>query len=748
LPELAAGPLTGVPSVTAVTDDSRRKTPSIKGVNGRFSCVVDEHPRFHLDALRWFACLTEIAGVNPADLMVHVVGSESSEVLWYLKSQGVTVRMIDRFDPRSPHCNKIAGALRLADDPIDGVTVLCDTDLAVLEDPRQLVLSADAVAAKPVDAPVPPLEVLVAIFDAAALDAPPAVKLPWGLEYTVSGNNNGGLYLVPGPLLPRVASAWARWARWLLDRSELLHEWTIYVDQVAMALGLAAEGIGSTPLDVRWNTPSHDLTRIPNDAPEPAIIHYHQEVVDEGLLRLTGSGSIDGQIRRANEAIGRVWGRAHPSHSHRKWLRLIDRPSIVENAERDDRAIVSELIEALRPASVLEVGGADRGVTAGIHFERYSAIDESVEALRQAEAARPDGQFLNGTLAQFPINADLIICLDSLDRRADQGVREQLVHDLWRSANKALVISGAGDGALPRHHELLSRTLRRVAPDAEVYPVGGDRHATFVVLRPPAERHPRDFLPATLDPLTARHPDPLTLAAIRIHAWRTLTFYPDHAPRLWEYPVVAQLISDELPQGSRLLDIGAGTTPLAPFLTSRGFVVDTVDPSPRRREWPPEDDWNEWDFLDYHQAGLAHRSWNCTVDKLPLRTRYDGTYSVSVIEHIPAVDRRAMLAEISSRTRDGGLVVLTIDLARGRDDLWNRNLGLEVEDPSSHGTLADVVEEGARVGLEVIRREIVRDWGNTNVDIALLALRQTGAARPKGWRHVGRVLRSMRGPWT
>ena len=104
-----------------------------------------------------------------------------------------------------------------------------------------------------------------------------------------------------------------------------------------------------------------------------------------------------------------------------------------------------------------------------------------------------------------------------------------------------------------------------------------------------------------------------------MHARRTTGFYPDHAPRLWEYPVVAQLIAEHLPPGSRLVDIGAGVTPLAPFLTSRGYVVDTVDPSPIIRSWPPQPDWNEWDFLDYGEAGLANRSWNCTLDELPDR---------------------------------------------------------------------------------------------------------------------------------
>ena len=177
---------------------------------------------------------------------------------------------------------------------------------------------------------------------------------------------------------------------------------------------------------------------------------------------------------------------------------------------------------------------------------------------------------------------------------------------------------------------------------------------TFVVLRPPALRHPRDYSPTTLAPLIARHPDPNLLLAIRLRAWRTLGFYPDHAPRLWEYPVVAQLVADSLPPGSNLVDVGAGVTPLAPFLTSRGYVVDTVDPSQIRRTWPPQPDWNEWDFLDYESAGLAHRSWNCTLDELPRRPQFDGAYSISVIEHLPAKKRRALLADISARVRPGG----------------------------------------------------------------------------------------------
>src|SRR6202034_275622 len=124
----------------------------------------------------------------------NAVGSAASDALDHLASRGVTVRSIEGFDPRSPHCNKVAGALRLAEDRLEGLVVLCDTDVAVLEDPRALVIPPGSVGGKVVDAPVPPLGVLEEIFAAAGVAPPPTMPLPWGEnEATFAGNCNGGL---------------------------------------------------------------------------------------------------------------------------------------------------------------------------------------------------------------------------------------------------------------------------------------------------------------------------------------------------------------------------------------------------------------------------------------------------------------------------------------------------------------------------------------------------------------------------
>ena len=199
--------------------------------------------------------------MDPQDLVVHSVGVEGSEVLDYLQGRGVSVVPIEPFDGRSPHCNKIAGALRLAQRGVDGLAVLTDTDVVVLQDPRRMSLPPTAVASKPVDNPNPPLRVLKDLFAGAGVPLPPLVALDWHPQaQTVAGNGNGGLYMVPAPLLSQVAQAWEHWARWLLERTDIPGKWDRFTDQMAMALALAAEGIETFALDTRWNFRSTSST--------------------------------------------------------------------------------------------------------------------------------------------------------------------------------------------------------------------------------------------------------------------------------------------------------------------------------------------------------------------------------------------------------------------------------------------------------------------------------------------------------
>lgn len=401
------------------------------------------------------------------------------------------------------------------------------------------------------------------------------------------------------------------------------------------------------------------------------------------------------------------------------------------------RALLTALLDVLRPASTLDVGCGDGDAIQGLPIANYVGLDPSAAAVRRARAGRPDGDYRVGTLADQPVQADLTVCLDVLDHLEDPADYLGLVERLLRSSTRSLVISGyerpcQTASSRVHFHEPLSTTIRRCDPEAEIYPLREDHDVTTIlVLKAPPNRHFNDFRADMLSNLVKRHPNPLRLAELRVAAWESTGFYPNHAPRLWEYPAVADLLTDLLLPGSRVVDIGAGVTPLVPYLTRLGYLIDTVDPSPIHRVWPPQPDWTEWDFLDYAAAGLAHRSWNCTLDQLPRSATFDGAYSVSVIEHLSASERRALWREIERRLRPGGVAILTVDLVRGSDDLWNRNRGLEVETFALHGTVHDLVSEVSRVGLEVVKVEVLRDWGRALVDTCLVAAKKDAAQTPR-----------------
>jgi hypothetical protein len=264
---------------------------------------VDSDPVYAEQAGRWFAVLTRVAGISPRDLTVHVIG-EPAPALLRLARCGVRLVEVDPFDTRVPTCNKIAGALELASRPgHDDVAVLSDTDVVIVEDPRRLPVPAGAVAGKIVDGPNPPIAVLAGVFAAAGLEMPGVV--PAGCQAgatTIEGNFNGGLYLLPGRLLPRVAAAWAGFARWLLDL-DLLGPHRYFTDQVAMSLALRSEEIRPWPLPGRWNYPVHVPQWIDARAAAPAAIHYHRCASPSGQLQLTGAAAVDGVIAEANSAI-------------------------------------------------------------------------------------------------------------------------------------------------------------------------------------------------------------------------------------------------------------------------------------------------------------------------------------------------------------------------------------------------------------------------------------------------------------
>ena len=181
-------------------------------------------------------------------------------------------------------------------------------------------------------------------------------------------------------------------------------------------------------------------------------------------------------------------------------------------------------------------------------------IIPSLEAVRGCASGLQTEDVVDGSADR---QADLTVALDVLEHLASATEYRQMVELLWQSTSQTLVVSGFADAFEGLHageyyHEPLRHTLSAVASDAELFPITVDGSSEAVaVLRTPDHPHPRDFGSKTLETLIDRIPDPAALLAMRLEARTTVGFYPDHSPRLWEYPVVAGLLMEHLEPGSR-----------------------------------------------------------------------------------------------------------------------------------------------------------------------------------------------------
>jgi SAM-dependent methyltransferase len=685
---------------------------------GVFSCVVDADPRFHLDALRWYATLTRIVGVDPRDMVVHTVDTASSEVLAFLRSTGVTIVDVAAFDARSPHCNKISGALALAEHGIEGMAVLTDTDVVFLEDPRGVTIEPDSLGMRLVGSGNPPLDVLEKVFDTAGVTTPGLVPLELVPgQSTLRGHGNGGLYLVPGPALPRLARAWARWARWVLAHLDLLGGWSTFVDQTAMTLALADEGIGCHSLGIKWNFPSQkNPERIATDVEAPSAIHYHTHLTNGGLLRPTGVGTVDERIGVANAGIAAVWHEAFPNATFWDWRYRCDpdRGSGLGSRGQplaEKRALITALVEILEPQSVLDVGCGDGEATQGLPLGHYTGMDVSAEAVRRARQGRSDGDYRLGPLSEHTVSAELTMCLDVLIHQADASAYRRLVGELLGTATRALLVSGyeeapGGRSPIVHFHEPLSETLTRLEPRNEIYPLR-EVHGikTFLVVKPADPPVPADLKAFTLAGVVDRVIDPMLLLALRLTARAGLGFFPDDAASLWEAPSVARLLLERSPAPRHVARVGTAPDPVGSFLRSKGFAVTSLDPAAR---------------------GVPHDG--------PI----DAAYSFDGLGSVSSEHRQAQLSALASLLAPGAPVFATCRLLRGTDELWS-------ERPRTTGgwlaTVEDVASDARMAGLKVRDVTIVRDWAGAPADPGVVVLER----RASSGRSLRRVLPAVLG---
>lgn len=229
--------------------------------------------------------------------------------------------------------------------------------------------------------------------------------------------------------------------------------------------------------------------------------------------------------------------------------------------------------------------------------------------------------------------------------------------------------------------------------------------------------HPRDITAAQLAGMAAksRHQSELTLLVETGRKY--LGFFPAHGPRTIEYPWVLANLPGDL-AGARILDVGAGLNPLPFALAERGAMVTTLDNHPIVRDGRNRDRWNEWGFLDYHMLDGRIHSVHASYEDWTFPSQFDAIYCVSVIEHLPATLRRRWMSQFDRQLN--GTLLLTVDLIRGSDQLWDRSEGRRVDEGGEHGSLNGLLCELGEAGIEAQTPILERQIPGSLVDISLI----------------------------
>lgn len=271
----------------------------------KFSCVIDQQPKFARQALTWAASLLTYGAQQADALVIHSVGDCDSAYQQIFEAWGIATPRVARFDARHGPSNKL---MQLESELLHSAdyVVLCDCDIAFCNNIAPWItgpsVRACIAALKGLSA-----ESWAELFRAAQLTLPVArMKAMLVNAETLSTYCNGGLLLIPQAIFQQLRSVWPKWNRWLLERPQLIERY--FTDQISFALACEELqlSIDHLPLELNFHTDLRYGDRLKavtgKSEVEPLVLHYHQ-LTKEGFLLPTYMDTVNRQIEKINDLI-------------------------------------------------------------------------------------------------------------------------------------------------------------------------------------------------------------------------------------------------------------------------------------------------------------------------------------------------------------------------------------------------------------------------------------------------------------
>jgi len=231
-----------------------------------------------------------------------------------------------------------------------------------------------------------------------------------------------------------------------------------------------------------------------------------------------------------------------------------------------------------------------------------------------------------------------------------------------------------------------------------------------------APPHPNDMPEAELARAFSDAHRPDLLRELVATSRGAFGFFTQHFAHTINYTWLLERL-EALPAESRVLEVGAGVSPVPLVLARRGVHVDCIDGSSTIRRLPVGPKWNEWGYFDYAVLDPRIGSFNCLCRDFEPTALYDRIYSVSVLAHMSSAERNEALGLMCSWLRKGGRMLHAVDVIPTSDFLWNRSRGREIETPEAHGLVSDLVDRLNGLGLRMTERSVLRGVHNSRTDL-------------------------------